>query len=157
MSLPFILTRRPRSRRRLMALAAAATVALALPAVALAATPFSVRVTSNTHRPLTCTAWWINVYVTRGHTKLNGQVTHYDFLFNGHNVSGSQRAGDRANDFGHFSAGHFRDNLSFPSAAQNEPLTLQVWVNTRYGKRVAGSYAVRPRANPHRQCKIQGH
>ncbi|WP_249010028.1 hypothetical protein [Conexibacter sp. DBS9H8] len=134
------------------------TLVLALPAVALAAAPpFHVAVSAPTHTPLTCTNWDITVHVTRGRERLAGRVTHYDFLFDGQNVSGSQRAGDRANHYGDFRDGIFRDVLVFPTAAQNEPLTLQVWVNTRFGQRVAGSFAVRPKANPHRQCKVNGH
>lgn len=149
--------RRARSPFRASILAGVVALVLAVPAVALAGTPFSVKVTSNTHTPLTCTNWWINVHVTKGAQKLSGQVTHYDFLFSGQDVSGSQPAGDKANHYGHFTKGFFRDNLEFPTAAQNEPLTLQVWVNTKYGKRVVGEYAVKPKANPHKQCKINGH
>lgn len=148
---------RPRSRARMFAGALVLTLALALPSIALAANPFSVKVSATTHTPLTCTTWWITVRVTKGSQKLSGQVTHYDFLFGGQNVSGSEPAGDKANHYGDFTNGYFHDNIEFPSEAENEALTLQVWVNTKYGKRVVSDYAVTPKANPKKQCKVDGH
>jgi hypothetical protein len=96
---------------------------VAVPAAASAAS-FSAVLHAPNHTPTMNQKWWITVDVTRGTTKLSGDV-NYVFLFSGSIVS--HQPGHK------FSKGVYKDDLIFPAAAVGKPLTLRIVVKTKYG------------------------
>jgi len=115
-----------RARRTAGVLLALLTVALGVPAIAAAAASFTAVLHAPNHTPIENKAWPITVVVTKGQTKLSGDV-NYEFLFSGTLVSHQP---------GHtFKNGLFKDTLTFPGAAIGKALTLRIVVTTKYGTR----------------------
>jgi hypothetical protein len=113
-----------RVRRTAGVLLALLTVALGAPAIAGAAASFIAVLHAPNHTPIENKAWPITVVVTKGQTKLSGNV-NYEFLYGGTIVSHQP---------GHsFKNGLFKDTLTFPGAAIGKALTLRVVVTTKYG------------------------
>jgi hypothetical protein len=118
-------TRRAVALRRLALIALSVAALITVPATALAASgSFTAKLKAPTHTPVANSYWAITINVTKGTTKLNGNV-NYEFLSGGTVVSHQK---------GHaFKSGVFTDRLCFPPAAEGHPLKLGMVVTTKYG------------------------
>ena len=110
-------------RAALLATAAAALLAAA-PSAALAA-GITAKVSGRDHAPIANSYYTLRLKVTKGTTKLSGNV-NYEFLL-GTQVVSKQK--------GHaFKNGLYTDRMCFPPAAVGHPLTLGIVVTTNQGK-----------------------
>jgi hypothetical protein len=110
-------------RRRTTVAAAAGVAALAFPAAALAGT-FTVSAHFPNHTPVANKKWPIVLDVSKGKSKLSGSVK-YEFELGPMVVS--HQPGHK------FTGGVYKDNLTFPSDAVGQGLTLVVLVTTKDG------------------------
>ena len=123
--MPTPLKYRARGTIRALARCTVVICCLALMAPTLAsAASFSAVLHAPNHSPIENKKWWITVDVTRGSTKLSGDV-NYEFLFSGAIVS--HQPGHK------FKNGLYKDSLIFPAEAVGKPLTLRIVVKTKYG------------------------
>lgn len=112
---------------RLVVVALSVAALLTAPSAALAATGnFTAKLKAPNHTPIANSYWPITINVTKGKTKLSGNV-NYQFLFGGQVVSKQK---------GHaFKNGVFTDRLCFPSSAEGHALKLGIVVKTSYGSK----------------------
>lgn len=114
------------ARRRFALIALSLAALFAMPSAALAAGSFTATLKAPSHTPIAKSSWAITINVSKGTTKLNGNV-NYEFLFGGQVVSRQK---------GHaFKNGVFTDKLCFPPKSENQPLKLGMVVTTKYGSK----------------------